>query len=324
MQRKVTRISEISISEFLETYQDDLSITNIRENGGMERTITEPATNRPGLVFSGFIDYFAHTRVQVLGNSEIFYTKQLSDDVIHERIKAICAFQVPCMFIARNETMPEAFYAACEACNIPLITTNLKTTDTINRVTLALETAFAKRTTAHGCMLHYRGLGILIRGKSGVGKSETAIGLIERGAALVADDHVIITNLSGTLLATTEDYARGFIEMRGIGIINVADIYGQGSILPETKLDLIVNLRPTDDLNLVDRVGLQRKTETVLDLEIPYVDIPVASGRDTARLVSVAALDQQLRRLGYDMADEFNSRIKEKLEAQRLANLEKS
>ena len=162
-------------------------------------------------------------------------------------------------------------------------------------------------------MLDFRGIGVLIKGKSGSGKSETAIGLVERGGALIADDHVKIRNVNGELTAFTDDFSRGFIEMRGIGIINVTNIYGLGSIRPDAPLDLIINLRPYSDLNEVDRLGITRETEDVLGVEVPCVDIPVAPGRDTARLVAVTALELQLRRLGYDMAAEFNNRLTEKL-----------
>tara|TARA_B110000438_G_scaffold240387_1_gene239053 strand:- start:832 stop:1338 length:507 start_codon:yes stop_codon:yes gene_type:complete len=158
-------------------------------------------------------------------------------------------------------------------------------------------------------MVDYRGIGVLIMGKSGSGKSETAIGLLEKGAALVADDVVNLKQVGSDLSATAKNFARGYLEMRGVGIINVANLYGLSAIRPEKRLDLVVELKPETDLNKVDRLGMSQKSLQILDTEVPLVEIPVAAGRDTARLIGVAALNLQLRRLGYDMADEFNQRV---------------
>jgi HPr kinase/phosphorylase len=158
-------------------------------------------------------------------------------------------------------------------------------------------------------MVDMRGVGILILGKSGSGKSETAIGLIERGASLVADDVVRVKFVGGELTASAPDLSRGYMEIRGIGIVNVANLYGLASIRPDKRLDLVVTLKPHADLNEVDRLGMQNKTYELLGQHVPHVEIPVAPGRDTARMISIAALGQQLRRLGYNMADEFNQRL---------------
>jgi HPr kinase/phosphorylase len=165
------------------------------------------------------------------------------------------------------------------------------------------------RVTLHGCMVDLRGIGVLIMGKSGAGKSETAIGLIEKGGALVADDMVRIKLAGGELTASAPALSRGYLEIRGIGIVNVANLYGLASIRPEKRLDLVVTLIAYADQNEIDRLGLQPKSYEILGQQVPHVEVPVAPGRDTARMVAIAALDQQLRRLGYNMADEFNQRL---------------
>jgi HPr kinase/phosphorylase len=179
----------------------------------------------------------------------------------------------------------------------------------LNLATLKLESEFAPTTTLHGCMVDMRGIGVLIMGKSGSGKSETAIGLLERGGALVADDMVRVRWANGELTAAAPALSRGYIEIRGIGIVNVANLYGLTSIRPEKRLDMVVNLTPHAAQNDIDRLGLQPKSYEILGQSVPLVEIPVAPGRDTARMVAIAALDQQLRRLGYNMADEFNDRL---------------
>ena len=203
--------------------------------------------------------------------------------------------------------------AVAQEKQVAVIRTEQPTMKFLNEATIRLERDFAPRTTLHGCMVDYRGIGILIMGLSGSGKSETAIGLLEKGAALVADDVVYISQKAGELLTRSKDFARGYLEMRGIGVINVANLYGLSAIRPEKKLDLVVELKPETDLNKVDRLGLEQKQYRILDTDVPFVEIPVAPGRDTARLVGVAALDLQLRRVGFNMADEFNRRLLEEM-----------
>ncbi len=313
MKRKISRISHISVGDLYTNHGETLNLTLMREDVDMNREITQPTTNRPGLALSGFLLEFARERVQIIGNAEIAYIRTLDHETLEKRLKNICELNVPCFIISRGADVPKSFLDTTSSFNIPVFRSDFNTITVANSTALQLEKEFSQTTTAHGCMINFRGIGVLIKGKSGSGKSETAIGLVERGGALVADDHVKIRNTNGELTAYTEDFCRGFIEMRGIGIINVANIYGLGTIQPDSKLDIIINLKPYSDLNEVDRVGINRKTENVLGVEVPYVDIPVAPGRDTARLVAVTILELQLRRLGYDMASEFNSRLNEKI-----------
>jgi len=313
MARKVKLVSHITVGEFFENHGESLKLDPINSTDGFNREIVEPTLNRPGLALAGFMDHFAYLRVQVLGNSEVEFLNSIDTETRIKRLRALCQTKLPCIVISRDARVHQDLLDICEEFRISLFRTPLNTMRFINSATFHLEHDFAPTTTAHGCMLDFRGIGVLVKGKSGSGKSETAIGLVERGGALVADDHVKIRNVNGELTAFSDDFSRGFIEMRGIGIINVTNIYGLGSIRPEAPLDLIVNLRPYSDLNEVDRLGITRETENVLGVDVPCVDIPVAPGRDTARLVAVTALELQLRRLGYDMAAEFNNRLTEKL-----------
>lgn len=305
--RKV--IKSITVQEFLERHGEDLELSIEHPVTGLDRSIEEPAVNRPGLVLANFTDYFAKLRIQVLGNSEISYLNKLSPEVRKERFTLLCQQDFPCLIIARDHTIPDELIAIAHEYNIAILRTKHQTMNILNAATIKLEEDFAPRTSLHGCMIDYRGIGVLIIGESGSGKSETAIGLLEKGAALVADDVVKVKQIGGELQATAKDFARGYLEMRGIGILNVANLYGLSAIRPEKRLDLVVKLVPAVDLNKVDRLGLAPQKMSILDLEIPLVEIPVAAGRDTARLIGVAALDLQLRRLGYNMADEFNQRL---------------
>ena len=309
MPPRVKTVASISNGKFFEDHATALGLTLHGEKVGFERPISEPAINRPGLALAGFFSYFAWKRVQVLGNSELSYLRKLPEAMRIDRFRRMCGRDIPCIVVARGSTLEPALMDVAHQHSIPVFGTSQVTMNFLNAATIRLEHDFAPSVTLHGCMVDMRGVGVLIMGKSGSGKSETAIGLLERGASLVADDMVRIKYVGGELTASSPDLSRGYMEIRGIGIINVANLYGLASIRPEKRLDLVVTLKPHADLNEVDRLGLQQKTHEILGQQVSHVEIPVAPGRDTARMVTIAALDQQLRRLGYNMADEFNQRL---------------
>jgi HPr kinase/phosphorylase len=309
MPPRVKTVASISVEKFFKSHADALGLTLHGEQVGFERLISEPAMNRPGLALAGFFSYFARKRVQVLGNSELSYLKKLPEPMRIDRFRRMCDRDIPCIVVARGSQLDACLTQVTKDHGIPVFGTSQVTMNFLNSATIRLEHEFAPSVTLHGCMVDMRGVGVLIVGKSGAGKSETAIGLLERGASLVADDMVRVKYVGGELVATSPDLSRGYMEIRGIGIINVANLYGLASIRPDKRLDLVVTLKPQVDLNEVDRVGLQQKTYEILGQQVVHVEIPVGPGRDTARMVTIAALDQQLRRLGYNMADEFNQKL---------------
>lgn len=316
LKQKIREVSSITVEDFYKNHKETLELKIVGKPVGMKRKISEPAANRPGLALSGFGTYFAPKRVQVIGNSEVSYLIQLDPEVRKVRILELCTKKIPCLVIARNRRVPKDMLDVLAEQGICVFQTPLLTMKLLNMMTYRLEKDFAKWTSLHGCMLDYKGIGVLIVGKSGTGKSETALGLLERGAALVADDLVRVKQLGVELHTECAAISQGFIEMRGIGIINVSNLYGLGAIRPHKRLDLVVELKPTSDLNNVDRLGMNRKTIKIIEQDVPLIEIPIAAGRDTARLVAVAALDMQLRKLGYDMADEFNQRLLQKMDGQ--------
>ena len=316
MASRVKRITSISVGRFYERHHEALKLRLVGDSqDGFERTIREPAPNRPGLALAGFFTYFANKRIQIIGNSEASYLKKLSPSLRAQRFRQVCEKKIPCVVTSRDHILPDELLAIASAYKLTIFRTPMVTMQFLNLASILLEQEFSESTTVHGCMVDFRGVGILIIGSSGSGKSETAIGLLERGGALVADDMVRIKRHGDELIASCPDLARGYIEMRGIGIINAANLYGLSSIRPEKRLDLVITLKDERDLNNVDRLGLHREGHVILDHSIPHVEIPVAAGRDTARLVTVAALDLQLRRLGYDMADEFNQKLLAKMQS---------
>ena len=309
MPPRVKTVASITIEKFFESHAEALGLKLLGERVGFDRLISEPAMNRPGLALAGFFSYFARKRVQVLGYSELSYLRKLPEAMRVDRFRRMCERDIPCVVVARNGALDEGLMSVANEKSIPVFGTSQVTMNFLNTATIRLEHEFAPSVTLHGCMVDMRGVGVLIIGKSGSGKSETAIGLLERGASLVADDMVRIKRVGGDLVASAPDLSRGYMELRGIGIVNVANLYGLASIRPDKRLDLVVTLKPYADLNEVDRLGMQQKTYEILGEQVAHVEVPVAPGRDTARMVSIAALDLQLRRLGFNMADEFNKRL---------------
>jgi HPr kinase/phosphorylase len=277
---------------------------------GFHRKIREPTINRPGLALSGFYSYFADKRVQVLGAAENTYLKSLKPNVRIKRFRGLCAQKIPCLVLSRGAHLdPELLKVATEQ-KIAVFRTPMITMKFINAATIALEVDFSPTVTEFGSMVDILGVGVLIRGASGIGKSETALGLIERGYSLVADDVTRITSLEGReLMATAPDLTRNHMEIRGIGIINIASIFGIGATRIEKRLDLVASLKEWHELEEVDRIGLDREFYEILGLEVPHVTIPVRPGRDIARLIEVAAMDQKLKGLGRNTAVEFNTRL---------------
>ena len=300
----------IEVGDFYSRHADALQMKLIGSPIGFLRKIREPTINRPGLALSGFFIYFAGKRIQVLGNAEVSYLKSLPMAEQVDRCSQLCRQSIPCVVVSRNLPIPRALSDAAAANEIAVFRTPLVTMRFINAATIALEMDFAPTTTEHGSMVDIMGIGTMIRGPSGIGKSECVLGLIERGYSLVSDDVTRFSAIEGReLVGTAPDLTRYHMEVRGLGIINVASIFGVGSIRLEKRLDLVVSLREWEELEEVDRIGLEQEYYEILGIRIPHVTIPVRTGRDLARLVEVGALDQKLKSMGQNSAVEFNQRL---------------
>lgn len=300
----------VTVETFYERHAETLQLKLDGEQVGFYRKIREPTINRPGLALSGFFSYFAEKRVQVLGAAEWTYLKSLSARVRVRRFRALCAQKIPCLVVSRGFHLTPELLAAAHEEEVAIFRTPMITMKFINAATIALEADFAPSVTEFGSMVDILGVGVLIRGQSGVGKSECVLGLIERGYSLVADDVTRIKSFEGReLTATAPELTRYHMEVRGIGIINVASIFGIGAIRTEKRLDLVVTLQDWQEIDEIDRIGLDQEFYEVLELEVPHITIPVRPGRDIARLVEVAAMDQKLKGLGLNSAVEFNTKL---------------
>src|SRR3982074_3426183 len=278
----------VTVESFFNTHGEQLALRLEGPRVGFHRKIREPTINRPGLALSGFFSYFAEKRVQVLGAAENTYLKSLSAKVRVKRFRDLCARKIPCIVLSRGFHLEPPLQEVAGEEEIAVFRTPMITMKFINAATIALELDFSPPVTEFGSMVDILGVGVLIRGDSGIGKSECALGLIERGYSLVADDVTRITSLENReLMATAPDLTRNHMEVRGIGIINIASIFGIGV---EKRLDLVVTLKEWQQLEQVDRIGLDQEFYEILGLQVPHVTIPVRPGRDIARLGEGAAM----------------------------------
>lgn len=308
----VRKVDKITVAHFYEVYRSQLELELLNSPLGMTRSILRPALNRPGLALSGFFGYYAQERIQIFGSGEMAYLGELADPERSERMRRICGKDVPCLIFSRGADVPTDIVRIADECSVPVFRSALPTMSLVNRATIILENEFADSTTLHGCMVDVRGVGVLITGESGIGKSEVSLGLVERGASLIADDMVYIRNISGDLIAASPKLSSGFIEIRGIGIINVTDLYGLRAFRRQKKINLIIHLTG-GEMTETERLGLERKKTSILGVDVERITLPVAPGRDMTRLVEVAALGQYLRQNGYDMAREFSRRLHEEI-----------
>ena len=302
--------SPVTVGDFYKKHAAELELDLACGEDGLDRKIGEPTVNRPGLALSGFYSYFADKRIQVIGSAELSYLQSLTNREREERLQRFFASRMPCLVIARKAKVLPLIERLSENYNIPVFRTPMITMNFINAATIALELDFAPRQSEHGSMVDIMGIGTLIRGASGIGKSECVLSLLERGYSLVSDDITRFRSFEGKrLIGTSSELTRFHMEVRGIGIINVAAIFGISSIRPEKTLDLVVTLKDWREMEDVDRHGLHRHEYNILGISVPHVIIPVRMGRDLGRLVEVAALDQKLKSLGTNSALEFNEKL---------------
>jgi len=300
----------ITVERFFKEYAAALQMRLLADGHGLHRVIREPTVNRPGLVLSGFTRYFAYKRVQVFGHAEVFYLRSLSREERAARYADFFAYKIPCVVFSRGLKPDKEFLEAAEKAGVPVFQSPLVTMKFINHATLELESLFAPRGTEIGSMVDILGVGVMIRGDSGIGKSEAVLALIERGYSLVSDDVTKVTLVGGhNVMGSGSDLTRNHMEIRGIGIINVAAMFGVKSVRKDKTLDLVVTLKAWDDVEDVDRVGLEQEFVKILGVDIPHITIPVRPGRDLARLVEVAAYQTKLKMSGQNAAQELNDRL---------------
>jgi HPr kinase/phosphorylase len=277
---------------------------------GVKRPIRAPEVHRPGLSLAGYLKNYAGKRVLIFGRVEIQYIRDLDPKVRVDRIEALLTPTTPAVIVTRNYRPPKELQMLCEKKNIPLFRTPMATMNVLSNLTLFLTEEFSATTSIHGTLVEVFGVGILIRGNSSVGKSEAALGLIERSHRLISDDIVKIKKREGNYLeGYGAELTRHHMEIRGIGIINVANLYGAVCVRDNKSIDIVVELEVWDDLNFYDRVGLDEKFCDILGIKLPLHVLPVKPGRDVVLLLETIALNHRLKGMGYNSAKEFNSKL---------------
>lgn len=302
----------LSVGQLYEQYAEKLQMTLVTSNNSLRKKIRVPEVERPGLALSGYLKGYKHTRILILGREEISFLRDLPKETRTLRLRGIISNKIPAVFVARGYTPTPELIDICEKEKVPLFRSKLITMDLFNQLTVYLAEEFAPSITCHGTLVEAFGVGVLIQGDSSVGKSEAALGLIERGHRLVSDDVVRVKRKEGSYLeGTGPELTRHLIEIRGIGIINVANLYGAVCVSEEKKLDVIVKLEEWDDNHFYDRVGLEEKYCDILTVQVPYHILPVKPGRDVVLLIETIVLNHRLKELGYHSAKEFNAKLLE-------------
>ncbi|NLB38519.1 MAG: HPr(Ser) kinase/phosphatase [Clostridiales bacterium] len=293
-------------------FAEALKLTVLSPSTRKEWDISLAEFNRPGLEFVGYYDYFAYERPQVIGKGEMTFLESLSESDRNERLSKFFSYPIPCLIICRGMTPPKDLLEMAGAKDIAVLQSQISTTQFIVDAILYLSRVLAPSTTMHAVLVNVYGVGILITGESGVGKSEAALELIKRGHQLVADDVVEIRRVTNNrLIGTAPQTVRHFMEIRGIGIINIRAMYGISSVMMNTAIDLEVHLETWKDQKEYDRLGLDEETTAIMGVSIPHLVMPVKPGRNLAIIIEVAARNYGLKQMGYSAAWELDRRLNE-------------
>ena len=300
----------VSAQDFVDT----LDLNVLVPSTTREWDLQSADINRPGLQLAGYYDYFAYERPQVFGKTEMSYLLGLSHEVRTQRLQKYLSYNVPCIIIARGMDCPQELAELAREVNVPVYQTQSVTTNFTGRIMNFLTNRLAPRVTQHGVLMDVYGVGVLITGESGVGKSECALELVKRGHQLVADDVVDICRVSDNrLVGEAPEMVRNFMEIRGIGIIDIRAMYGIGSVVPSKSIDIVIHLELWRENREYDRLGLTEEYVTILDAKLPYIVMPVRPGRNLAIIMEVAARNWRLKKTGYNAAAELDKRLTDML-----------
>jgi HPr kinase/phosphorylase len=303
-------LNGITVAHFYDTYREKLLLDLVTGERGLHRLIREGSINRPSLALTGFFKYFANKRIQVFGAAEMTFLKTLPQRQQIETFQEMVKRGIPAIVLTRNYVPTHPLLAVAAEMKLPIFRTPMITMNFVNAATMCIDHEFAASSTEHATTLDVKGIGVMIRGDSGIGKSECAIALIERGHSLVADDLTVIRLVDEReLSASSRPLNRGYMECRGIGIINIAEMFGVKSIRLEKRIDLVVSLREWSPDVVEERTGLEENYYDILGVRVPHMEFYVRPGRDIARLVEVAAMVQALKNIGHDPAKTFNDRL---------------
>ncbi len=298
----------------LKDLKQQLELETLVESSKTELDVSTNDINRPGMQLVGFYEYFAYERPQVIGKVEMTYLESLDSDVRRASLEKYMSYPIPCIIVCWGMNPPAELIEIARLRDIPVLRSNLKTTRLTVRLIHYLSQVLAPHVTRHGVLVDVYGVGVLLTGDSGVGKSEAALELVKRGHQLCADDVVDICRVSDDrLVGESPERVRHFMEIRGIGIIDIRAMYGIGAVSVSTSIDLVIHMEKWDSAKEYDRLGLTDESIDILDVKVPYQVMPVKPGRNVAIIIEVAARNLSLKRMGYNAAHELDRRLTEML-----------
>lgn len=316
-QEPIPRKSKISVAYLVDKLRERVNIAIVScasENCSEDKFITEADLHRPGLALAGYIDLFTYQRIQIIGNTETQFLGHLSKDKQLESFRNITQFEMPVIFLTDNNQLPQYLLDVAKEAGIPVYSTPLETTRFMYLLRDFMEDQFAIQTMVHGSMMDVYGIGILVAGKSGIGKSEVALDLVERGHRLVADDVVMLTKKNNVLMSSATEMSKHFMEIRGLGIVDVMSMFGIRSIRYQKRLEVVLELTLWDETREVERTGLNNDSVNVLGLDIPLIHLPITPGKNITVIAEVIAMNYLLKHYGYDPAKAFQERIKSSID----------
>jgi len=312
-------VEHITIRTFYKDNRERLKLSLKSSENGFNRKITVGDAHRPGLALAGFVDLFTYDRVQVLGNTEMRYLASLSTAKCNESIDRFIEFEIPLILVTNANKIPKYLIQAATRRSISVLSTPMSTTTLIHLMSDYLDLKFAPKKSVHGCLVDVYGVGMLVTGKSGIGKSEVALDLVERGHRLVADDVVLVTRTAEDILVGKgREISEHHIELRGVGLVDVKKIFGIRNVRVQKRIEVEVRLQRWDDRESWERTGLDEQTTTILDVQIPLINLPINPGKNMTVICETIAMNELLKIQGYHTAREFNRRLKEHMRAKRI------
>ncbi|MCB5230911.1 MAG: HPr(Ser) kinase/phosphatase [Candidatus Cloacimonas sp.] len=310
----------LTAKELFENKGKDLALSLVTEPKSLSNTIQDDHLNRPGLAISGYLGYFLYKPIQILGETEISYMQTIKEDVLYDRIKAMFEYSIPLIIVTKGLSIPQQVEFLANEMNIAIMSSRLSTDNLISSLTRYLKEYFAPNKSIHGTLIEVYGVGVLLTGKSGIGKSECALDLIERGHRLIADDLVKITRYEDTLIGTQVNDFGCFMEVRGVGLIDVERMFGVEAFRKRTIIDTQVELLLWQDNVDYERIGLTNNYVDVLGANIPIIYLPVSPGKNISVVIEVIALNHILKNYGYEAAEVYQRKLNEKLQKKNITN----
>jgi HPr kinase/phosphorylase len=322
---KETKKNSMTVGFLFDVNKQRLKLESVNGDVGFEREITDKNIHRPGLALAGYVELFTYDRVQIFGNTEIRYLHHLTFEERINAFKTIFKFDMPCIFVTGENKLDDELVAIATEHHVSVILTPLETTKFVYFISDFLDDHFAPQTVLHGSFVDVDGIGVLITGRSGIGKSEIALDLVERGHRLVADDVVMVTRKGeGILMGAGSDVVKHYMEIRGLGLIDVRSIFGIRSIRFQKRIEIIVELQEWRNDIEYTRTGLDHENISILGVSLPHIKLPIVPGKNITVIVEVIAMDYQLKHYGFDSAKEFAKRldaaIAEKTKGKRVIN----